>query len=122
MNKELWEKAIEYHGHKCAGLALGFRMGEEAKKIFGTDALIHCRIPSKSCITDGITGSTGASEANGRILIDSSIKDYIFYVPEDEEGWSFSFKTKDFPGQDPIETIFGCGRDFLFHLLPCDIE
>ena len=32
MNIELWQKAVEFHGHKCVGLAFGFRMGEEAKK------------------------------------------------------------------------------------------
>ena len=61
MNKELWEKAVEFHGHQCVGLALGFRMGEEAKRIFGTNAEIYCKIPSKNCITDGITVTTGAS-------------------------------------------------------------
>ena len=62
MNTALWEKAIEFHGHKCKGLALGFRMGEEAKKIFGTSNEIACILPGRNCITDGITGSIGASE------------------------------------------------------------
>ncbi len=25
-DKELWEKVTEYHGHKCPGIAMGFKM------------------------------------------------------------------------------------------------
>ena len=80
MNIELWQKAVEFHGHKCVGLAFGFRMGEEAKKIFGEDEEIYCRMPVKSCITDGITGATGASVENGRIQVDESLNNFIFYI------------------------------------------
>ena len=45
MNTELWKEAVEFHGHQCVGLALGFRMGEEAKAIFGADTEIHCKMP-----------------------------------------------------------------------------
>ena len=25
MNKELWEKCVEFHGHECPGLAIGYK-------------------------------------------------------------------------------------------------
>ena len=35
MNKELWEKCVEFHGHECPGLAIGFRAAVEASKYIG---------------------------------------------------------------------------------------
>lgn len=123
MNTALWIKAIEFHGHKCKGLALGFRMGEEAKQIFGEKEVIHCILPSRNCITDGITGSIGASEENGRIRIDSTVKNFIFYLPEDEEGWAFIYKGVDLPTEkDPAEMVLKASRDFLFDLVPWEME
>lgn len=123
MNKELWNKAVAFHGHQCVGLALGFRMGEEAKKIFGANAEIHCKIPSKTCITDGITVTTGASLENGRIQIDNKRKQHIFYVLDDEEGWAISKREMEFPGgQDPVAATLACNRDFLFMLEPVDMD
>jgi formylmethanofuran dehydrogenase subunit E len=28
MDEKLWRKCIEFHGHACPGLAIGFRTGE----------------------------------------------------------------------------------------------
>lgn len=123
MNKSLWEKAIEFHGHTCLGVALGFRMGEEAKKIFGSNAEIHCKLPARNCIADGITVTTGASLENGRILIDSSVKNCIFYLPDDEEGWMFIRKEINFPnGEDAINGVLTGSRDFVFQLVPVDMD
>ena len=123
MNTSLWEKTLELHGHQCVGVALGFRMGEEAKQIFGENADIHCIVPSKNCIVDGITGSTGASEANGRLRIDASVRKHIFYIPDDEEGWAITRKDMDFPGgKDPVAATLACSRDFLFTLEPVDMD
>ena len=122
MNKELWEKAIEFHGHKCLGVALGFRMGEEAKKIFGNNAEIHCKMPSRNCATDGITVTPGASVENGRIQIDSSVRNCIFYLPDDEEGWMFIRKEINFPSEeDAYAAVLEAGRDFLFTIMPVDM-
>ena len=123
MNQKLWNEAIEFHGHQCMGLALGFRMGEEAKKIFGQTAEIHCRIPARNCITDGITVTTGASVENGRVVIDSSLSGYEFYLPEEEEGWCFTYKQLDFPKtEDSIKIVLTGARDFLFQVMPFDLE
>lgn len=123
MNTELWKEAVEFHGHQCVGLALGFRMGEEAKGIFGEDAEIYCKMPAKNCIADGITVTTGASMENGRMSVDPTIKHYTFYVLDDEEGWAIGQKEMDFPGgKDPVAATLACSRDFLFTLMPVDMD
>ena len=123
MNKELWKKAIEYHGHECMGLALGFRMGEEAKKIFGNQEDICCIMPAKTCITDGITVTTGASMENGRIKLDPSMDYCLFYLPDEEEGWAFTRKEMNFPkSENAIQIIHTANRDFLFKVEPVDLD
>lgn len=46
MNKELWKKCVEFHGHECPGLAIGFRACEVAvEKMnlkFSSDEEIVC--------------------------------------------------------------------------------
>lgn len=122
MNIELWQKAVEFHGHKCVGLAFGFRMGEEAKKIFGEDEEIYCKMPVKSCITDGITGSTGASVENGRIQVDESLNHFIFYIKDDDEGWAFRQKKMELPeGTDPVAAVLTYDRDMMITLEPWDM-
>ena len=32
MNREIWEKAVAFHGHECGGLAIGVRVSMEAIK------------------------------------------------------------------------------------------
>ena len=123
MNTALWEKAIEFHGHTCLGVALGFRMGEEAKLIFGKNSEIHCMMPSRNCMTDGITVTTGASVENGRIKIDPSVKHCTFYLPDDEEGWMFIRKEINFPkAEDALAIVLSAGRDFLFSMMPYDMD
>lgn len=122
MNIELWQKAVEHHGHKCVGLAFGFRMGEEAKKIFGEDEEIYCKMPVKSCITDGITGSTGASVENGRIQVDKGLRNFIFYIKDDDEGWAFRQKKMELPeGTDPVAAVLTYDRDMIVTLEPWDM-
>ena len=37
MNEALWNKCAEFHGHKCPGLATGFRVATEAMAKLGLD-------------------------------------------------------------------------------------
>lgn len=123
MNMELWKKTVESHGHKCVGLAFGFRMGEEAKKIFGDSEEIYCKIPVKNCIADGIAGATGSSVENGRIQVEKELKNFIFYIQGDDEGWVFTQKKIELPeGADPVAAVLTYDRDLIIRLDPCDIK
>ena len=35
MDKQLWEKAVAFHGHECPGLAIGFRACEAVQEKMG---------------------------------------------------------------------------------------
>ena len=34
MNMDLWKKCVEFHGHECPGLAMGYRAAVEASEYF----------------------------------------------------------------------------------------
>ena len=122
MNIELWQKAVEHHGHKCVGLAFGFRLGEEAKKIFNEGEKIHCIMPVQNCITDGVAGSLGGSVEDGTIRIDESLKNFVFYAEGDDEGWAFTQKKMELPeGTDPIAAVMTYDREMVVTLEPVDL-
>lgn len=92
MNQELWEKTVEKHGHECAGVAYGFRIGEEVKKIFGEEEQIICITSVKNCAVDGVCSVTGLSVEDGTMKFDPSVEGFLFYAIDDEEGWLFKVK------------------------------
>ena len=66
-DKELWEKVTEYHGHKCPGIAMGFKMCEAA--ILEMDANpsedeIVCISENKTCPVDAVRFIFGCTEDN----------------------------------------------------------
>jgi len=61
MNSELWQKCIEFHGHICPGLAIGFRACEAAiEKLdltFSKDEEVMCITETDACGVDAISCS-----------------------------------------------------------------
>ncbi|SDE82292.1 FmdE family protein [Sporomusa acidovorans] len=35
MNKQQWDKCVEFHGHECPGLAIGFKACEAVREKLG---------------------------------------------------------------------------------------
>jgi formylmethanofuran dehydrogenase subunit E len=58
MNKELWDKAVAFHGHECPGLAIGFKACEAAAEKIGIgvsdDEEIVCITENDACGVDAI--------------------------------------------------------------------
>lgn len=122
MNQELWEKTVEKHGHSCAGVALGFRIGEEVKKIFDEDEKIACVTSLQNCSVDGVCSVTGLSPEDGSMRYDPSVEGFIFYSMDDDEGWQFKFKKLEVAKEaDPVLLILAANRDLLYSLEPCDV-
>ncbi|MGL4606847.1 MAG: FmdE family protein [Eubacteriaceae bacterium] len=72
MNQELWKKAVDFHGHHCPGLAIGFRAAIEAIKAldipFSEDEEIVCVTENDACGVDGIQVVLGCSVGKGNLL------------------------------------------------------
>lgn len=74
-NKELLQRAVEFHGHLGPYLVLGLRAGLYANQALGrdpmkTEAFIQSKTtPPESCFVDGVQLSTGCTLGKGNISL-----------------------------------------------------
>lgn len=72
MNKELWEKAVKFHGHECPGLAIGVKVCEAAMEKMGIgkseDEEIVCVTENDACGVDAIQVLLGCSIGKGNLI------------------------------------------------------
>lgn len=72
MNKELWNKCIEFHGHQCPGLAIGYRASGIAKEKlslnFSQDEEIVCITENDACGVDAVQFITGCTLGKGNLI------------------------------------------------------
>jgi formylmethanofuran dehydrogenase subunit E len=72
MNKELWNKCIDFHGHECPGLAIGYRACEIAKEKmdlqFSVDEELVCITENDACGVDAVQCITGCTLGKGNLI------------------------------------------------------
>lgn len=72
MNKELWYKAVNFHGHECPGLAIGVRACEaviEKMNIkMSKDEEIVCITENDACGVDAVQSILGCSMGKGNLI------------------------------------------------------
>lgn len=75
-NKTNWEKAVEFHGHECPGLATGFRATELALEALGCDRSVDeeliAIVENNACGVDALQTLAGCSFGKGNLYY----KDY----------------------------------------------
>lgn len=74
ITQELWEKAVEFHGHACPGLAIGCRLAAEAANFLGlpgrsVDEEILCIAETDACGVDAVQALLGCSLGKGNLLL-----------------------------------------------------
>lgn len=72
VEKSPWEKAIEFHGHACPGLAIGYKAAEAAMKVLGdardTDEELVAVVQNDSCAVDAIQSVLGCTAGKGNLI------------------------------------------------------
>ncbi len=72
MDKKNWEKCVEFHGHECPGLALGYKVCEAAmEKLrlhFSKNEEIVCVTENDACGVDAVQVLTGCSLGKGNLI------------------------------------------------------
>lgn len=70
--QSLFEKSVEFHGHRCPGLAIGVRAAVEAQKLLGirpaADEEVVCVTENDACGIDGIQVLLGCSAGKGNLI------------------------------------------------------
>ncbi|HBX23356.1 MAG TPA: formylmethanofuran dehydrogenase [Desulfotomaculum sp.] len=72
MEKSPWEKAIEFHGHSCPGLAIGYRVAEIAMKRLqefrSADEELVAVVENDACGVDAVMLLTGCTLGKGNLI------------------------------------------------------
>lgn len=84
IEKDLWKKVLEFHGHECGGLTIGVQAAIYAKELleldFSKDEQVVCVAENDACGIDGIQVLLGCSVGKGNLLFHMTGKSaYSFY-------------------------------------------
>lgn len=80
MDQGLWEKCVQFHGHECPGLAIGFRASEVAMEKMGmqfsaeSDEAVVCVTENDACGVDAVQVLTGCTLGKGNLIMRPSGK------------------------------------------------
>jgi len=120
---DIWEKAVEFHGHRCGGLALGVRAAMEARLRFGTeraeDEELVCVTENDACGVDGIQSILGCTLGKGNLIYYGTGKmAYSFFNRATGEGFRLLAKDKrqDLHGDEYIEYVLNAPIDDVFYV------
>ncbi len=89
------KNTIEFHGHFCAGLAMGYRIAKYVKKYYkkSEDEELVAIVYNKSCSVDAIQYLLGCTFGKGNLIYrDYGKHVYIIYSREHKKGLRISFK------------------------------
>lgn len=107
--KTLWERCIEFHGHACPALAIGYRAGEYILKqnfSFSHDEEIVCVTENDACGVDAVQVLTGCTIGKGNLIYRGTGKQaFSFFNRKTGDKIRLVFKKKlDWQGMD-METL-----------------
>ncbi|MCG8400009.1 MAG: FmdE family protein [Firmicutes bacterium] len=72
MEKTPWEKAVEFHGHSCPGLAIGYRVAEIAmqrlRQARSADEELVAVVENDACGIDAVMLLTGCTLGKGNLI------------------------------------------------------
>lgn len=99
-DQKLWQKCIDFHGHSCPGLAIGFQCAQLASKLlqkeYASDEELICIAENDACGLDAIQVILKTTIGKGNLLLYLSGKHaYSFYNRNNQE--KFRLLLKDYP-------------------------
>lgn len=140
-NKNLWEKCVEFHGHECGGLAIGYQAALYASELlnvdFSKDEELVCVTENDACGVDAIQIILGCSAGKGNLIFKIRGKQaFSFYnrksgksvrlvmksiSQEIKDRMQYLIKTDKAELFDVKETIFELPEEAkIFHSIACE--
>lgn len=129
MDQELWKKAVDFHGHICPGLAIGYRASLYAMELleftFSDDEQVVCITENDACGVDAIQAILGCSVGKGNLLFHMTGKQaFSFY--NRKTGKSVRLVLKQKPRKMTREESFAyyqsCTSEEMFEVKETKIE
>lgn len=89
MEKTPWEEAVEFHGHACPGLAIGYKAAEAAMSVLGdtrdVDEEIVAVVENDSCAVDAIQSLLSCTAGKGNLIFRNNGKQ-VFTIGRRKDG------------------------------------
>ena len=105
---ELWKGCVEFHGHECGGLAVGFRAALYAKELLGEerseDEELVCIAETDACGVDAIQVILGCTVGKGNLVFDMQGKN-VFSFYSRKTGKSFRLVLRRTPDKSKEERL-----------------
>jgi len=107
MEKTPWEQAVEFHGHACPGLAIGFKAAEAAIRELGYARDVNeemvAIVENDSCSIDAIQLILGCTAGKGNMIFRNNGKQ-VFTIGRRNDGKAVRIALK-------YEIMSGAGKD-----------
>jgi formylmethanofuran dehydrogenase subunit E len=92
-----WQRCVEFHGHSCPGLAIGYRASLAARArlnaLFSPDEEMVCVTENDACGVDAVQVLTGCSIGKGNLIYrDTGKQAFSFYNRKDNTKVRVVFK------------------------------
>ena len=94
MNDKIWKKCVEFHGHECGGLTIGYKAALYAMELLdikmGKDCCVSrdeqlvCISENDACGVDAIQVILGCSVGKGNLLFHMCRKAGIFLLQQNK--------------------------------------
>ncbi|MDO5027800.1 MAG: FmdE family protein [Bacillota bacterium] len=130
MNKEkLWQKVVDFHGHVCPGVTIGFRAALYAADLldlkFSTDEEVVCISENDACGLDAIQVILGCTLGKGNLLFHMTGKAaYSFYNRTTGKSVRLVLKKLDRPmtREESFNFFHNCQPEEMFDLKETTID
>lgn len=107
------KKAVEFHGHMCPGLAMGYRVAKYVKEHYprSKDEELVAIVDNKSCSVDAIQDMLGCTAGKGNLIFrDYGKQAFTFYARDKKKALRIYFKGDVFEGMDALRQKYFKGE------------
>jgi formylmethanofuran dehydrogenase subunit E len=108
-----FQKAAEFHGHTCPGLAMGYRVAKYVKEHYprAKDEELVCIAENKSCSVDAIQSILGCTAGKGNLILkDNGKQVFTFYSRDNNKALRIYFKGNVFKRMDELRQKLALGE------------
>src|SRR5512141_1683339 len=102
---EDFQKAAEFHGHTCPGLAMGYRVAKYVIEHYprAKDEELVCIAENRSCSVDAIQSLLGCTEGKGNLILkDNGKQVFTVYSRDNNKALRVYFKGNVFKRMDEL--------------------
>ena len=123
--KELMEKAVEFHGHRCPGVTFGVLVAKyilEHGNDFSTDEELVAIVENDNCSVDALQALLGTTFGKGNLAFkDYGKNNYTFYNRDRETAVKLSLKAEPyshdkFTRKERIEKLLKSNPEDIFKI------